>query len=944
MRIVQRPRLSARVAALAPRLVLLIAPAGFGKSSLMQEIVGNFERSEIVDCALADDVAALARRISLALAGLADRTEQVAREQVATIADAQEAVLLTERLWADLDCQGVIVFENTEIALQDNDRADLLRRLVRAPGTHRTIIVCSRVRLPAGFSGRLGPQEIVVVSEDELRFTKDEIDLLLDDVALSDRQLHRLYEVSRGWAIALRLFEHVAYDRDVDAAISALGNLDTETLQAYVVEQVIPSLDPDAYEALLACSAIPGASHLDLMTYFGARSDMIFAALKDAARTPFVAAGVDGAFDPHPLVRAALQAREASAMRDILLATANAYREAGNGIRAAQLFLYGGDQLAAARALGPVEAFLVDVVPPAVGAILSAFDKSTLVAFPSLWQAAINYRALRISPQEWLNEARHAWASLTDDDSVPTWCGVAMNLGNCYHNLGQHEQEAALLELIERRFANDAFATMTLKLARFWCDMYRARIDDFQPRMDELAPVLAIPYVKAMLQYDALAPFERFAIGDLVADQQLLVQAIESARGFETRVLLVLALVEAAFAAWFAGDEALFDRFCGEVREATDSSVEGGTRHFLDSIAGHGTAARFGSEKLNARAYVQLIAAGRATSAIEARRLAAAAVATADEAQVPAYQILARIALTVLDFDSDGRRLAEALDILLTARLPALRDATTAFARSEPELGILKAFVHRFQLIANKTDTIEVRLLESAVRRGGVDIALHERSRELLLQLASERRAFSTSELIDALWAESDADHAMNALRVAVNRLRRNLGSTTIVSTPGGYRLASDVTVDVFELSEMLRLYTAGADLDAQSRLRLTAAFDASSPSRIAHLAVSPIRAPLRREIANIHYRAGMLLARDAIERKDFPTATDIASELVNALPFDEPARRIHVESLLGFSGEEAARSEWSAYEAACRTRPRLPRPLAFGEIVALMGTPINSN
>ena len=935
MAAVRRPRLSDRVAALSPRLVMLIAPAGFGKSSLVREILAAFKRHEIVDCSLSDNPAALARRMTLALAALADRTEQVAREQASTIADDAEAIALTERLWLELDFAGALVLENAETVLNDPECVDLLRRLMRSPGEQRTIVICSRVRPPAGITGRLGPQEIVIYSEDDLRFTKAETNTLLESMSLSAQQLHRLHSVSRGWAIALRLFEHVAYERDVDQAIDALELLDTETLQAYVIEQIIPTLDRDAYEALLFCSAIPGASRVDLAVHFGARNGPILSALLDPVRVPFVSFGTDDTFEPHPLIRSALRAREPEAIRTILRATAIRHERAGDRVRAAQLFLHAGDQMAAAAALGPVEAFLVGAVRPAVGLLLSAFDKSTLIEFPALWQAAINYRALRIDPDEWLAEAQHIWDRLTEETSTATWCGVAMNLGNCHHNRGRHDAEALVLGELESRFRDDPFVVLSLKLARLWCDINTAKIQSISAPMADIAPFLDVPYVKANFEYDAVAPFERFVRGDLVADRQTLIHAIEVARGLETRVLLVLALMEAAFSAWFAGDDSLFESFCNEVKTATDSSVEGGTRHFLDSISGRGAEARVGSEKLNARAYAQLIAAARARSATESRRLAAAAIATADESRQPAYQVLSRIALAIVEPDIAVRLFSEAVAILGKCHLPALADAVGSLTRNESGVGILSEFVKRFERVARTTDVVEVCLLDGRVYRGGLPIALRPRLLELLFLIASEPRAFAASELTDALWAESDADRATNALRVAVNRLRRSLGTGTILSNPGGYQLGRNVSVDAFVVQEVIGFNDSAKSLSEEHRKRLQTAFSATSPSRVTHFLSSSMPASLRRLFIDIHYGSGILLARDAIARRNYRVASDFAREITDYAPLDETARRHLVESMLGLGNEVAARAEWAAYEAACRANPISPYPVSFDEVLA---------
>ena len=105
-----------------------------------------------------------------------------------------------------------------------------------------------------------------------------------------------------------------------------------------------------------------------------------------------------------------------------------------------------------------------------------------------------------------------------------------------------------------------------------------------------------------------------------------------------------------------------------------------------------------------------------------------------------------------------------------------------------------------------------------------------ERQRALLaLLLLHAGELVSTEQLVDQLFGEEPSEGAVNALYVAISRLRRLLdggtGSSVLVTRPGGYLLAVEsgrVDAELFEglLAEGRRLLAAGDPGSAAARLR----------------------------------------------------------------------------------------------------------------------------
>ncbi|OWA14260.1 AfsR family transcriptional regulator [Streptomyces sp. CS159] len=190
------------------------------------------------------------------------------------------------------------------------------------------------------------------------------------------------------------------------------------------------------------------------------------------------------------------------------------------------------------------------------------------------------------------------------------------------------------------------------------------------------------------------------------------------------------------------------------------------------------------------------------------------------------------------------------------------------------------------------------------------------RLRALLAALALRPGDVVTpATLIDEVWAEDDPPQdAPAALQALVGRLRRTVGRETVVSAPGGYRLAAtrdDVDLYVFE------------DLVRQGTTALGHG-DAASAARHLDEALALWRGPaladlpghaagpeaLRLETTRARIEAGLRLG-------DAPDAVPRLRELTAAHPYDEPLHALLIGALRA-TGRDA--DALAAYESARRT------------------------
>jgi DNA-binding SARP family transcriptional activator/AcrR family transcriptional regulator len=125
----------------------------------------------------------------------------------------------------------------------------------------------------------------------------------------------------------------------------------------------------------------------------------------------------------------------------------------------------------------------------------------------------------------------------------------------------------------------------------------------------------------------------------------------------------------------------------------------------------------------------------------------------------------------------------------------------------EGAAGGLREFAARDGRPQVRSAAVEVRVLGPVeLVDGASPVRLPRAERALLAALAARvGERVSMDMLEDALWPQSRPPSARKSMQVHIVRLRRALGSTSIVERSGGYRLDADrVTVDAKRVAELL--------------------------------------------------------------------------------------------------------------------------------------------
>jgi LuxR family maltose regulon positive regulatory protein len=334
---VDRPELLARLrAARGSKVVLVSAPAGYGKSVLAAQYA-QAQRDLPVGWLQLDagdnDAARLATHLVAALGTGLDEFGEAPLERL-TVGTEGFGREFCDLLSVELRYRGpiLVVVDGLEAITQRAIRADLLSLLRSAPRhVHVVLITRSNPQVPMHRLRLL--DELVEIGEDELALDPAAARELVERVAartLTDAQAGALHERTEGWPAGLQVaglaLRDVVDAHEVDACIASFGGAHA-ALDRLLSDEVLAGLDPAVVGFLLTTSVVDrvNGALADALT---GRDDgaALLAALHDGAF--FVARAGDGSdwYRYHGLLRSVLRHRlhrtDPDAERRALLAAA----------------------------------------------------------------------------------------------------------------------------------------------------------------------------------------------------------------------------------------------------------------------------------------------------------------------------------------------------------------------------------------------------------------------------------------------------------------------------------------------------------------------------------------------------------------------------------------------------------------------------------------------
>jgi ATP/maltotriose-dependent transcriptional regulator MalT len=244
-----------------PKLVLIHAPAGYGKSTLAAQWGETLTRQGLKGAWLAIDsddnnpvwfVAHLIEAIRRTMPDLADTLQQ---EFEGHLENTQHYVFnaLIDSLHSDKQTLALVIDDWHRV---DNaDTTDALAYLLENCCHHLHLIVASRTRTGLPLSTLRVRGELVEIDASLLKFDMAESQALLVDqcgLDLTTANVAELEETTDGWVAALHLVSLSLRDHaDPAALIEHLSGRD-EAIGDYLASNVLDSLEPDLLDFLLA--------------------------------------------------------------------------------------------------------------------------------------------------------------------------------------------------------------------------------------------------------------------------------------------------------------------------------------------------------------------------------------------------------------------------------------------------------------------------------------------------------------------------------------------------------------------------------------------------------------------------------------------------------------------------------------------------------------------
>ena len=915
----RREALLDRFTASRPKIVALVAPAGFGKTTFARQLVGAATSAAICDGAGVRDDLDLARRLIAALAEQNSEFAEQLYQQELLLADGGASV--AERLnvalsvWRETPCSQ-FVFENAENIVACASAREFFGRLLGERPDGRTVVICSREGLRFHLTRYADPHEIMMIRGRDLAFDAADVRSIFGRV--SDEFVERILTVSQGWPIAVLLLHRFSAEGRITKLLDRVDDIAFEQLHDYLADEVLSTVEPRVVDALFAIAAIPDATAVDLRL---ATSDSrIVTDLTDLAReSAFVSRVPDGSFHVHPLLASLLLENEEEKRATLLQTIASGYEGQRHFIRAAQMYQALGDERRSAQALARYEPFDEHLIPMAYASVLSSLDRSIVLLFPRLWGMTAMLRSFYVDFAELLDEADSLWRTLPPDTSKGqrTYVFLCRILFMGY--VGKYDEALELLVEYMRSIDVSVKPTSPFESYLYYVRaVLLGRTGRFTEAESDLT--LALPLVDAM-DLVAAASFSLLggdlarARGERAVERQLLERALDRARLARMPNITANILAECTISAWLDGDEELFTLQAAELEQIVERF---GVKAFalLAAAARGRVVAREPADLNRAVAFGRLMAITRAANDHHAVRLAHEALVAAEEAHQPFLEALACAAIALNADDEFDAMIARARVAAARCEAPNLHAAIEAIAQRRVDCGCLTAFVTNVSRTrANRTAPVEIGVVSGNVRVDGKVLSLSTRELELIIALALKREPTSRARLASILWPDAEESSARNALSVSLHRLRAHLGRDDVVIRDGdGYRLNPNATVDIWEIERAvstIRTRDRLSESDCESLRRVWERLRAERPARMHQWEWF---APTERRLGEFRMEVGHRLALDALARAVAHEALAYAEDMIAYDPCDEPARDVAIRAHLSVGDRAAAFRQYRQY------------------------------
>jgi len=341
-----RRRVIDRIASAAmQRVVLIVAPAGYGKSVALRHYLETLSDPHVRYDVLGEHAGLLGF-----LRGFADAIEEIAPDARTTLAGAYEKNAGSPTPGTDLamwmhshlrSYRGVIAIDDLQIAQGDREVTRFLTSLIERTKGRVQWIVASRATsgLPIGTWLAYGESDLAI-DEHDLKFSVEEAKeaARVFRLGVRDEELIELLELTDGWATAMT-FALRSSTRSVQ--LRNIASMTREMIYRYLAEQVYQTLSTEEQHFIETAALLP---EIDLNVMIAAGFDRAIALIEDLrARVAFIHEYEPGRYRLHDLfrdfVRYQVELQGSGEQRERLAKLGQILEQAGSITQALRLYV-----------------------------------------------------------------------------------------------------------------------------------------------------------------------------------------------------------------------------------------------------------------------------------------------------------------------------------------------------------------------------------------------------------------------------------------------------------------------------------------------------------------------------------------------------------------------------------------------------------------------------
>ncbi len=294
-RIIERPRLIKLLDESNAKTILLLAPAGYGKTTLARQWAKTLHRVICVSATPAHrDVATFAEDVAFGIDEIGGSALRFITEYVRALSNPQRAARdVALKLAARIDSAGAqwIVIDDYQDLTESAEVEELISILEER--TNSRFLVASRLRPRWATPRRVIYADVLELGREELAMTTAECDQMLH------RKPHhaRVAAEARGWPAVLGLIAALVLPSPPEGAMP-------HALYQYLAEELFQEAPEPLKNHLLSLALAPDFSPASLQAHLGANASSVL----DQARNLGFLSG-EGEVELHPLLREFLLAK-----------------------------------------------------------------------------------------------------------------------------------------------------------------------------------------------------------------------------------------------------------------------------------------------------------------------------------------------------------------------------------------------------------------------------------------------------------------------------------------------------------------------------------------------------------------------------------------------------------------------------------------------------------